>query len=496
MRGAGRIAAAAVAAAAVVACSSGGNHAPGTITTGGTYLVTDVADAAVSLPDGAADALDYGSRLSIADVTGDGIADLIVGAPGADGPVEGRTDAGAVYVVSGDHLRHEMKLPDDAIFTVHGAQSGDNLGFAVATGDLNGDGTADLIAGATGSNSLENLRTDMGEAFVFFGGPGLTGERDLLESEQDFLLQPAEGFSHLGTSFAVGDINGDGMDDLVAGAPYAGRPVGSPVGSPRTTVGEVYVVFGSRNMGRIARVADSDEDVLLSGTREFDQFGASLAVSDVDGDGIGDIIVGSPGYEPVDGPEDAGAVFVFGGRTSYPARIDATGADFAAFSDSAGAGLGDSLAVRDEGGGRVSVLAGAPNASIGETAGSGVIVEMRVGDSDVTVNVGGASIQGAAAGDFLPASMTAEIASKVVVASPTAGEAGVLYVVVLDGAGVKLAAPPRDTTIIQGRPAERLGVAMAAGDLDGDGVAEIAVMAGVAPGETRSDAGTVYVLSP
>jgi hypothetical protein len=455
------------------------------------------------LPGGAGDSLDSGSRLAIADVSGDGTGDLLIGAPGADGPANDRPDAGAVYLVKGGDMPDEVSLPDDAILVIHGAQAGDNLGFAVSTGDLNGDGVADVIAGATGSNGLENLRTDMGEAFVFFGGEGLAGKHDLVDSEYDFLLQPAEGFSHLGTSFATGDVNGDGIDDLIAGAPYAGRPAGSPVGSPRTTVGEVYAVFGRSDLHGIARVAEGDEDVLLSGVREFDQFGTSVAVSDLDGDGPGDIIIGAPGYEQEGGPEDGGSALVFRGRSSFPERMDADAADFRVLAGSPGAGLGDSVASGDTyGDGRVEILVGAPTAGTAERAGAGVLVAIEFGTGSVIANTSGAgSTIGASSGDFFPASLVAGQAdppSVVIAGSPTGREgAGAVYVLAISGEGaIDLASPPPGSKVIRGTSGEGLGAAIAAGDIDGDGRTELAVMAAGTPGETEETPGAVYVLSP
>ena len=492
-----------VAVGLATACSSGGGDAGQTRGADGVSIAAEVAEVTVHLPGGAGDSLDFGSRLAIADVTGDGIGDLLIGAPGADGPANDRPDAGAVYVVKGGDMPDEVSLPDDAILVIYGAQAGDNLGFAVAAGDLNGDGTADVIAGAIGSNGLENLRTDMGEAFVFFGGEGLAGKRDLLDSEHDFLLQPAEGFSHLGTSFATGDVNGDRIDDLIAGAPYAGRPAGSPVGSPRTTVGEVYVVFGRSDLHGTARVAEGDEDVMLSGVREFDQFGTSVAVSDLDGDGLGDIIIGAPGYEKEGGPEDGGAALVFIGRASFPERMDADAADFRVLAGSPGAGLGDSVASGDVyGDGRAEILAGAPTAGTAERAGSGALVAIDFGTGSVIADVSGAgSTIGASSGDFFPASLMAGSGGppgSMIGGSPSAdGGAGAVYVLnEARGTAIDLASPPPGSKVMRGRSGEGLGAAIAAGDIDGDGRTELAVMAAGTPGETEEEPGAVYVLSP
>ena len=239
--------------------------------------VVDLADAkpvvSITLPPGD---VEPGAPSSVAsgDFNGDGKTDLLVGAPYADGSNGTRPDAGEAYVIYGP-LSGEIDLSDQQPdVRILGAVSGDNFGGGVAAGDLNGDGIDDIIVGAPLSNGLKNIRTDMGEAYVIFGGSHIASTIDTASVQQDFDLLPAEGFSHLGGTFAVGDVNGDGIGDLIVGAPYAGRQPNTPPGSARTTVGEVYVVYGSASLHGQDTVALDQEDVRLSGVNQYDQFGA------------------------------------------------------------------------------------------------------------------------------------------------------------------------------------------------------------------------------
>jgi hypothetical protein len=181
------------------------------------------------------------------DFNGDHVMDLLVGARFADGPDNARQDAGEAYVIFGSPaLSGAVDIAaGEQDVTILGARPGDSLGFSVAGADLNGDGIDDIVVGAASSDGPFQERTDPGEVYVIFGSPDLSGTVDIGGREPDVRLTAAEGFAHVGDSLCTGDVNDDGLVDLVAGAPFGGREPGSPVGGPRTHLGEVYVVFGS-----------------------------------------------------------------------------------------------------------------------------------------------------------------------------------------------------------------------------------------------------------
>jgi hypothetical protein len=183
--------------------------------------------------------------------------------------------------------------------------------------------------------------------------------------EQDFLLQPAEGFSAVGKTFAVADVNDDGIDDLIAGAPYAGRVEGTPPGSERTTVGEVYVVYGSSELSGVVSVAERDEDARLSGVSAYDQFGNSVAAADVDGDGIPDIVVGASGFDGPGGDRaEAGGAFVFYGGPDFPEHLTLNQADMTITGADSSDTFGTLVAAVDvNGDGRAEVFGTAPTAA-------------------------------------------------------------------------------------------------------------------------------------
>jgi len=292
-----------------------------------------VLDLAVTAPLSTIFAIDEGDlrndvpAVAVGDFNGDGIDDLLLGARFGDGPENSREEAGEAYVIFGaSDLAGTVDLAAaEQDLTIIGERPGDNLGMSVAAGDLNDDGVDDIIVSAPMSEGIEDpdYRTDRGEVYVIFGGAGLAGTIDIAEGEQDVTIIAAEGFSLMGDSMATGDVNGDGIADLVLGAPFAGRVPGSPHGGPRTELGEVYVIFGSPALRDSISIPEGQQDFTISGPEQYSELGDAMAVGDVNGDGIDDIIAVG---EAADGPEgarpNAGVVYVVFGSTSLGGMTD------------------------------------------------------------------------------------------------------------------------------------------------------------------------------
>lgn len=440
----------------------------------------------------------FPNSLASGDFNADGATDLLLGAPFADGPDDARPEAGEAYVLFGP-VDGELDLSKDRPdVLILGAVSGDNLGGGVASGDLNGDEIDDIILGAPNSNSLANLRTDMGEAYVIFGRSDLPSTIDTLAEEQDFDLIPAEGFSHLGLTFAAGDVNGDGIDDLVAGAPYAGRDPGSPVGAPRTTWGEVYVVYGSNDLSGQATVAEDDQDVLIAGSAAFDQVGASIALADTDADGILDIIIGASGYDGPDGDRgDAGAAFVFRGRADFPARMTLQDADTTILGADDGDAAGTLVAAMPSANDGVAVAVGVPGVAgpAADRNGAGALAVADLSSGETAIGLADAGVRriyGAAAGDFTPSGL-ATSEGLVALSSSANGQgddtgAGAVFLLTLPlDADADLADAAASRAIRGAAAGDGAGTALAFADVDGDGTDELLVQAGGAPNTTGAD---------
>ena len=195
----------------------------------------------------------------IGDVDGDGLEEIVCGAPFAD---VGAFNAGSALVFGG--------ASGERLFAVHGGAVGDQLGSRVeAAGDVDGDGVPDLVVGIPGAD-LAGI--DSGGARVYSG----TGGRLLLT-----IPGWAEG-QYLETVAGVGDLDADGRGDLLVGA--------AGVDGEHAQGGRIRAVSG----------ASGRELLVLEGRSPNDWFGAALcALGDIDGDSHPDFAVGAPGHDDV-----------------------------------------------------------------------------------------------------------------------------------------------------------------------------------------------------
>ncbi len=303
-----------------------------------------------------------GLGLTTGDVNGDGIDDLAIGAPFAS-PQGGLEEAGLIYIVFGGFSLPETidLATDEPDVLIRGAGQRDLTGFSLAAGDVRGDGVEDLIVGAIWVDGPDGLRTAAGAVYVVFGSSSPAAVIDVGQGEQDVAVYGAGNGDRLGTMVAQGDVNGDGVTDLVLGAPMA-RPA-----EGRKGAGEIYVIWGGGTLAARYDAARRDQDLTIAGPNNGDQLGHSLAVGDVNGDGFADIFAGALSADGPDGQRRlAGAAYLILGDPGL-ASPDTSAGEYALLihGGSDEDRLGRSVAMGDvNGDGRMDVSVAAPGVDV------------------------------------------------------------------------------------------------------------------------------------
>jgi hypothetical protein len=271
------------------------------------------------------------------DVNADGYADIIVGAYLFDGGTN--SDNGRAFAFYGGPSGPATV----ADWFVDGANPAAALGVSVGTaGDVNGDGYSDVIVGAYQD---VNGEVNEGRAFVYHGSA--TG----LSATANWKAEGNQAEARFGFRVATaGDVNGDGFSDVIVGAPY--------FDNGETDEGRAFVFHGS------ASGLSTSANWTAEGNQVSANFGIAVsAAGDVNGNGYGDVIVGAQRYD--NGQTDEGRAFVFHG--SAPGL--STTANWTAESDQAGSEFGRAAANAGDvnGDGYADVIVGAPLYDNGQT---------------------------------------------------------------------------------------------------------------------------------
>ncbi len=239
------------------------------------------------------------------DFNGDGLSDFIIGAPAAQ-------NSGQSYLIFGSHTKPTITLNDlgEQGLIISGINNNDKSGQSVANaGDVNGDGYDDLIVGAPESN-INGISS--GQAYVIFGSADTSdiALTQISTNQAGFVINGAAAGDFTGYSVSTaGDVNGDGLSDLIIGAPFTD--------TNGSNSGTSYVLYGKENMTDVdLSLLTSSQGFALYGEATNDASGFSVsAAGDVNGDGMGDLIVGA--YNAHGGAENSGRSYVvFGSANS------------------------------------------------------------------------------------------------------------------------------------------------------------------------------------
>ncbi len=266
-----------------------------------------------------------GDAVASGDINGDGVDDVIIGA--TYGSVQPYGYEGHTYVVFGHTGSFDSSI--DVSLLVDGTNgfvmvgeygTYEYSGKAVSSGDINGDDFDDVIIGAPKNNDSNY----QGMVYVVFGQSDAFADTLELEnldaSTSGFKIAGnpiSSGFGYFGYALGTGDINGDGIQDILAAGERAFDYDGSAA-----------VVFGQTStFADTVQVSDLDgsDGFQIGGTITGNYLGASVSSGDINGDGYDDLIVGASGYDRDN--TNAGEVMVIFGGSSFPSVIDDTSLD-------------------------------------------------------------------------------------------------------------------------------------------------------------------------
>ncbi len=309
---------------------------------------------------------EFGTKYVDGDFNGDSVPDIVVGAPGENG------SAGSIYIIPVRSVfgrrvatidladfNKEIPIEENPDFEVpilgvklSGTIAGEKLGQIVKpAGDFNGDGLADVMFATPQADG--SGRAEAGRVILMFGQPDVMGDFTVDEVDSHkgtqlpgLIFEGQAPYDHLGTRIvSVGDVNGDGLDDILVAAPDADAP-------GKNDCGKIYLIYGKKNIIKTDpatgfKYVDYDGDgqpdefwnvqaigrlvlnntpdgtklpgAVFVGESASDHLQAVSPAGDVNGDGVGDFIIGAPQADVDYGdhfPQDnnAGKAYLIYGR--------------------------------------------------------------------------------------------------------------------------------------------------------------------------------------
>jgi hypothetical protein len=437
--------------------------------------------------------------LALADLNGNGAADLIVAARYAD--PRGRINAGQVFVVYGGASVQGSVFLTDAYAgpTLRGAAAQDQFGEALAAGDFDGDGRDDLAVGASWADGAG--RADSGVVYLFLGAGAEFPSVDLATQAASVTVWGAQASQRCGSAVALGDLNGDGRSELIVGCPRAGA------------AGRVYVVAGNASPGPTIDLAASGASTMIEGTLAGGELGAALATGAANQDTKDDLLIGAPNGSPAN-RSSAGITYLVLGRAPFVAipSVDQA-ATLTVLGAAANDNLGSAVALGDlDGDSRGDLVLGAPGASPAGKTGAGAVYAVLLPQSlpasvDLATASAAITLAGTESYDKLGTAVSVAdldgdgrldlLAGAPNGDPPGRPQAGVLWAVsgarAAVGRGASVVTAP-DLIVYGAGSSDRAASSLAVGDFSADGRLDLAMGAPRSDTALGMDAGSAYLV--
>ena len=384
-------------------------------------------------------------------------------------------------------------------------------GRAITTGDFNDDGKTDIAIGAALASTNGS---SSGAVYIAYGSDTpFTSDFELssIDSLTGFTVKSIDQNDQIGSSLATGDINGDGIDDLIIGSTNAGA--GSATGP-----GHVYIIFGKNTTYSDAfslSALDGTNGFKLTGEINGNRFGQAVAAGDVNNDGYDDILIGAINYNDVNGIYNAdGAVYLFYGKSSGFSSSSSIANEMdnsraSRFKERASLKLGSQIEIKDINNDNYEdIIIGAENSSRNGGAsgsvfvvyGTNTIFSSTENIETIVSNGEGLIIKGASSSNRIGTSVSSgdvnnDGINDILFGAATLNKAYVVYGKSNLPSTIEMSAFADSIgfTIESDIAGQRIGYSIASGDLNGDSIDDVLIGAYYSD-INGTDTGTSYIV--